>query len=173
VRQNIEYGLEIRRVPKKERREIAKKYINLVYLNGNEDKFPGELSGGMKQRVAIARAMAYNPSVLLMDEPFGALDPRTREIMQDELLNISDLYKSTIVFVTHDISEAIILSDRVAVMTDTPGSLNEVIDIDLPKPRKVSDINDLPRFTELYHHISALLTSSLTLSEAIYEDTVL
>jgi NitT/TauT family transport system ATP-binding protein len=135
VRQNVELGLEIKGVPQKARAAISEKYINLVGLQGFADRFPYELSGGMKQRVAIARALAYDPEVLLMDEPFAAVDAQTRETLQDELLLIWEKTKKTIVFVTHSIDEAIFLSDRVAVMTVNPGTIKEVIDIKLPRPR--------------------------------------
>ena len=135
VRQNVELGLEIKCVPKKERAAISEKYINLVGLQGFADRFPYELSGGMKQRVAIARALAYDPEVLLMDEPFAAVDAQTREALQDELLLIWEKTGKTIVFVTHSIDEAVFLSDRVAVMTLNPGSIKDVVSIPLPRPR--------------------------------------
>jgi NitT/TauT family transport system ATP-binding protein len=135
VRQNVELGLEIKGVPQKARAAISEKYINLVGLQGFADRFPYELSGGMKQRVAIARALAYDPEVLLMDEPFAAVDAQTRETLQDELLLIWEKTKKTIVFVTHSIDEAVFLSDRVAVMTVNPGTIKEVVDIKLPRPR--------------------------------------
>ena len=135
VRQNVELGLEIKGVPKKERAAISQKYINLVGLQGFGDRFPYELSGGMMQRVAIARALAYDPEVLLMDEPFAAVDAQTRETLQDELLLIWEKTRKTIVFVTHSIDEAVFLSDRVAVMTVNPGSIKAVVDIPLPRPR--------------------------------------
>jgi NitT/TauT family transport system ATP-binding protein len=167
VRQNIEFGLEVRRMPKDKRREISEKYIELVCLKGNEDRYPHELSGGMKQRVAIARALAYNPSILLMDEPFGALDSQTREVLQDELLQISNTTGATIVFVTHDISEAIVLADRVAVMTSSPGSFREIIDVRLPKSSKTSLTKSLPEFNEIYHHIHELIKNYETIDEQI------
>ncbi len=157
VRQNIEFGLEVRKVSRKQRRAISDKYIGMVYLKGNEDKYPDELSGGMKQRVAIARSLAYNPSILLMDEPFAALDSQTREILQDELLQISNTTETTIIFVTHDISEAIILADRIGVMTSNPGTFKEIIETNLPKIRKAATIKTIPRYNELYQHILGLM----------------
>jgi NitT/TauT family transport system ATP-binding protein len=157
VRQNIEFGLEVRKVPRKQRREISDKYIGMVYLKGNEDKYPDELSGGMKQRVAIARSLAYNPSILLMDEPFAALDSQTREILQDELLQISNTTETTIIFVTHDIAEAIVLADRIGVMTSNPGTFKEIIETNLPKIRKAATIKTIPRYNELYQHILGLM----------------
>ncbi|MFJ3483094.1 ABC transporter ATP-binding protein [Pseudomonas sp. NPDC090202] len=135
VLDNIAVGLEIRGVGKAERRERAREYLDLVGLNGFAARYPHELSGGMRQRVAIARSLVYEPDVLLMDEPFAALDAQTRETLQDELLRIWDLRKKTIVFITHSLDEAIFLSDRVAVMTPRPGRIKDIIDIDLPRPR--------------------------------------
>lgn len=135
VLDNIAVGLEIRGVSKAERRERAREYLDLVGLTGFATRFPHELSGGMRQRVAIARSLVYEPDVLLMDEPFAALDAQTRESLQDELLRIWDLHKKTIVFITHSLDEAIFLSDRVAVMTPRPGRIREIIDIDLERPR--------------------------------------
>jgi NitT/TauT family transport system ATP-binding protein len=132
---NIELGLEIRGVPKDERKETAKQLLAKFGLSGFEDRFPYQLSGGMQQRVAIARALATNPDVLLMDEPFAALDAQTREILQNELLNIWEGTNTTVVFVTHSIEEAVFLADRVVVMTARPGVVKKIIDIDLPRPR--------------------------------------
>lgn len=135
VRKNVEFGLEIKKVPQKDRKEISQKYIELVGLSNFEDHYPHELSGGMKQRVAIARALAYDPEVLLMDEPFAAVDAQTREVLQEELLHIWEKTKKTIVFVTHGIDEAVFLADRVAVMTANPGTIKEIVTINLPRPR--------------------------------------
>lgn len=135
VRKNVEFGLEIKNVPKKERAEISQRFIDLVHLNGFEDRYPHELSGGMKQRVAIARALAYDPEVLLMDEPFAAVDAQTREVLQGELLRIWEKTKKTIIFVTHSIDEAIFLADRVVVMSANPGTIKDIIQIELPRPR--------------------------------------
>ena len=135
VLQNIEVGLEIRKIPKRERRETAEQFLHLVGLSGFGQRYPHELSGGMRQRVAIARSLAYSPSLLLMDEPFAALDAQTREILQSELLRIWEQHKTTIVFITHSLDEAIYLSDRIAVMTHRPGRIKSVLDIALPRPR--------------------------------------
>ena len=132
---NIEFGLETQGVPKEERTKIAKNLLSKFGLSGFEDRFPYQLSGGMQQRVAIARALATNPEVLLMDEPFAALDAQTREILQNELLRIWEGTETTVIFVTHSIDEAVFLADRVAVMTARPGVIKQLIDIDLPRPR--------------------------------------
>lgn len=128
VRQNVLYGLEKQRLPREERERIAQHYIDLVHLSGFEDSYPSQLSGGMKQRVAIARTLAISPDTLLMDEPFGALDAQTRNLMQEELLSIWQRSPVTVVFVTHDVREAVLLADRVAVMTARPGRIKEIVD---------------------------------------------
>ncbi|MFF7710648.1 ATP-binding cassette domain-containing protein [Pseudomonas sp. NPDC007930] len=148
VLDNIAVGLEIRGVPKKQRLERAREYLALVGLEGFGARYPHELSGGMRQRVAIARSLAYEPSVLLMDEPFAALDAQTRETLQGELLRIWDAHKKTIVFITHSLDEAIFLSDRVAVMTARPGKVKAILDIDLPRPRAAELRN-----TEAFVHL--------------------
>jgi NitT/TauT family transport system ATP-binding protein len=135
VRRNIEFGPKVQGVPEAERKSIGDRLIHLVGLEGFENRYPHELSGGMKQRVAIARALANAPDVLLMDEPFGALDALTREMLQLELLRIWQEARCTIVFVTHSISEAVYLSDRVAVMSNRPGKILSEVTIDLPRPR--------------------------------------
>ncbi|MBO1000673.1 ABC transporter ATP-binding protein [Bacillus sp. SD075] len=148
VIENVETGLDIRGVKKKQRKEIALEYINMVGLQAFANRYPHELSGGMKQRVAIARSLAYDPDVLLMDEPFGALDAQTREILQTELMKIWETSKKTIVFITHSLDEAIYLSDRVAVMTARPGKVKEIIDIPLARPRSF-DIRNSEEFIKL------------------------
>jgi NitT/TauT family transport system ATP-binding protein len=132
---NVEFGPRLGSVAAGERRRIAARYLELVGLETHADKFPVQLSGGMKQRVAIARALANNPAVILMDEPFGALDAQTREVLQDELSRIQRVEHKTILFVTHSIREAVYLADRVVVMTSAPGRIKEVFDIALPTPR--------------------------------------
>lgn len=132
---NIEYALEVRGVGKRERNQRARHFLALFGLSGFEDRYPNQLSGGMQQRVAIARALATEPEVLLMDEPFAALDAQTRDILQGELLKIWEKIKTTVVFVTHSIDEAIFLADRIVIMTARPGRVKEIIDIDLPRPR--------------------------------------
>ena len=136
VLKNVEFGLEIKGMKDKERKEIAEKYIELVGLKGFENCYSYELSGGMKQRVAIARALATDPAILLMDEPFGSVDAQTRNILQEELLEIWKRTKKTVLFVTHSVDEAVYLADRVAVMSARPGCLIKCLDIDIPRPRK-------------------------------------
>jgi NitT/TauT family transport system ATP-binding protein len=138
VLENIEFGLEVRGVRRAERRDVAIRYAELVGLRGFEQAFPSELSGGMKQRVGIARALANEPEVLLMDEPLGSLDAQTRELMQQELLDIWRKTARTIGFVTHSVPEAVFLAERIAVMTARPGRIKAMIDVDLPHPRDVT-----------------------------------
>lgn len=132
---NIAFGLEVLGVDKKERYESAREYLGLLGLEKFENSFPYELSGGMRQRIAIVRALINNPKLLLMDEPFGALDAQTRNNMQAELLHIWEKKHKTILFVTHSVDEAVYLADRVVVMSARPGTVKEVFNIDLPRPR--------------------------------------
>lgn len=157
VRHNVEFGLEIKGVPKKDRKEISESFLKLVGLTGFEDRYPYELSGGMKQRVAIARALAYDPEVLLMDEPFAAVDAQTREVLQDELLRIWEETKKTIIFVTHSIDEAVSLADRVAVMSANPGSIKEIVNVGLPRPRRVGDVVSTTDFSLIRYRVWELL----------------
>jgi NitT/TauT family transport system ATP-binding protein len=133
VRGNILYGLERQAMPQAERERRAQQFIDLVGLTGFEDSFPSHLSGGMKQRTAIARTLAFDPKILLMDEPFGALDAQTRHLMQTELLGIWRRTPKTVIFVTHDVQEAVYLADRVAVMSARPGRIKTIVDIRLDK----------------------------------------
>jgi NitT/TauT family transport system ATP-binding protein len=139
VRQNVAFGPMIGGASKAQCRARADHYLAMVGLSAHGGKFPAQLSGGMKQRVAIARALANRPSVLLMDEPFGALDAQTRELLQEELLRIRELEHNTVVFVTHSIAEALVLGDRVVVMGIRPGIVKQVFDIRLQRPREASD----------------------------------
>ena len=133
VRGNILYGLERQNMPQAERLRRAQQFIDLVGLTGFEDSFPSHLSGGMKQRTAIARTLAFDPKILLMDEPFGALDAQTRHLMQTELLGIWQRTPKTVIFVTHDVQEAVYLADRVAVMSARPGRIKTIVDIKIDK----------------------------------------
>jgi NitT/TauT family transport system ATP-binding protein len=136
ARENIEYPLEIRGVPRQERADRARELLALFGLEEFANRFPSQLSGGMQQRVAIARALVTRPKVLLMDEPFAALDAQTREALQVELLRIWSEFHTTAIFITHGIDEAVFLGDRVAVMAARPGRIKNIIDIDLPRPRE-------------------------------------
>ena len=148
VQHNIELGLELKRIAAVKRRLIAERLISLVGLAGFESHYPHELSGGMKQRVGLARALATDPEVLLMDEPFAALDAQTRDLMQVELLRIWREARKTVLFVTHQIDEAIYLSDRVLVMSKRPGRTKRVFDIKLPRPREY-EMRVTPEFNDL------------------------
>ena len=159
VLSNIAFGLEVRKVPKAQRLAKARALAELVGLTGFEERYPHELSGGMRQRVGIARALAIEPEILLMDEPFGALDAQTRESMQEELLRIWQSTGTTVVFVTHDIDEAVYLADRVVVMSARPGRLREIVPVDLPRPRP-AEVKAEPRFVELRQHLWHLLHES-------------
>ncbi|MBB6307419.1 ABC transporter ATP-binding protein [Xanthobacter tagetidis] len=152
VQHNVEFGLKAKGMPKAERAEIARALIATVHLTGFEDKYPHEMSGGMKQRAAIARALAPDPDILLMDEPFGALDAQTRVLLQEEIARISSDAGKTVIFVTHGIDEAVFLADRVVVMSPRPGRVREEVLVPLPRPRTaemrsdpwfVSTVNDL------------------------------
>jgi NitT/TauT family transport system ATP-binding protein len=158
---NVAFGLEMQGVGREERERKAREMVRLMGLSGFENRYPSELSGGMKQRVAIARALVMEPRILLMDEPFGALDEQTRIILGEELLRIRDKLGQTILFVTHNISEAVQLSDQVVVMTARPGRIKEIVQIDLPRPRD-STIIASDRFGRLVGQVwSALREESL------------
>lgn len=152
---NVEFGLEAKAVPRKERSALARRHLDLVGLGGFGDRYPHELSGGMRQRVAIARSLAFDPDVLLMDEPFAALDAQTRESLQEELLRIWEKTGKTIVFITHGIDEAVYLGQRVAVMSSRPGRIRQVIDVSFDS--REGDLRADPRFGEYRHAIWTLL----------------
>src|SRR2546421_9104810 len=163
VTQNVLYGLEKKGLPRGERLRVAQEFIELVGLAGFEDSYPSQLSGGMKQRAAIARTLAIDPSILLMDEPFGALDAQTRSLMQAELLRIWQRSRKTVIFVTHDVQEAVFLAERIAVMSARPGHIKEIVEARF-------DRNDpeLPRtqeFLEMVDHVWNLVRA-----EAIQAD---
>ncbi|KJJ98683.1 sulfonate ABC transporter ATP-binding protein [Pseudomonas sp. 21] len=160
VRQNVEFGLKRRGMPAAERREIVDYYLDEVGLRRFENNYPKQLSGGMMQRVAIARALANDPQILLMDEPFGALDSQTRMQMQQLLLRVWDHSKKTVVFVTHDIDEAILLGDRVYVMGARPGRIKQILDVPIERPRSLDMVMDRP-FIEMKREILGLLHDDL------------
>jgi NitT/TauT family transport system ATP-binding protein len=154
VQRNVEFGLKAQGIPPTERQWIARDFLARVRLTGFEERYPHEISGGMKQRAAIARALAPDPDVLLMDEPFGALDAQTRVLLQEELARIVAESKRTVVFVTHSIEEAVFLADRVVVMTSHPGRVREIYDVDLPRPRneRTRELSQFINMTrELWH----------------------
>lgn len=154
VEQNVTLGLETKKVPREERKKTAQKYIEMVGLKGAERKRPGQLSGGMQQRVAIARALAVNPEILFMDEPFGALDAITRMKLQDDILKICKEAQKTIVFVTHDIEEAIYLADRIVILDANPGQIKAILQVPLGKERdRTSEdfLNIRDRIFEIFH----------------------
>jgi NitT/TauT family transport system ATP-binding protein len=154
VRGNVEFGPKMKGLPAAERRRIADRFIELVKLRGFEDRYPAELSGGMQQRVTLARVLAADPEVLLMDEPFAALDALTRQVMQEELLRIHEHAGKTTVFITHNIDEALILADRIVVMSARPGRVKAIVVNKLPRPRQVS-IQLSPEFASLKAQIWA------------------
>ncbi|MFC3447874.1 ABC transporter ATP-binding protein [Amycolatopsis speibonae] len=156
ARANVEFGLEGGTLNKRQRAERAREFLDLVGLSGFEDHLPHELSGGMKQRVAIARSLAYDPDVLLMDEPYAALDSQTRELLQEELRRIWKRTGKTIVFITHSIEEAVYLGQKVAVLTSRPGRLKDVVDIDLGD-RANDDLRSAPAFVAHRHRLWELL----------------
>jgi NitT/TauT family transport system ATP-binding protein len=149
VARNIALPLEIMGYPRAEREERVRKGLELVNLVGFGAKFPWQLSGGMQQRASIARALSFDPDILLMDEPFGALDAQTRTVLQDELLALWGRVKSTVLFITHDLDEAIYLSDRVVIMGRRPGRIKQVLDVNLPRPRYSYDARAEPEFARL------------------------
>lgn len=152
VKKNVMFGLGLQGIKGKEAEEIAMKYIKMVQLEDFLDHYPKELSGGMKQRVAIARAYAVNPSVLLMDEPFGALDAQTRTQLQSELLETWEKEQKTCFFITHDVDEAIILAQKVIIMSARPGRIKEIVDVNIPYPR-TQETKMASEFLELKNHI--------------------
>jgi NitT/TauT family transport system ATP-binding protein len=166
VRENVAFGLKQKSMPEAQAKPIVDRYLRDVGLADFADAYPKQLSGGMKQRVALARAMANDPKILLMDEPFGSLDSQTRHVMQELLLNIWDQQKKTVLFVTHDIDEAILLGDRVIVMTARPGRIKREIPITLPRPRH-PDIVLAPEFLGIKRQILDLLHEEVLRSLAL------
>jgi NitT/TauT family transport system ATP-binding protein len=154
---NVMYGLRQQGVARTEAEAQSRRLIEMVGLKGFENFYPKELSGGMKQRVAIARTLAYKPAVLLMDEPFGALDAHTRTRLQNDLLNIWERDRKTVLFVTHSVDEAVFLSDKVVVMTRAPGRIKEIVEIDLPRPRRRAELLLDPRYQKYVVDIERLI----------------
>ncbi len=158
VLENMEFGLHARGVEEGKRRETSSKLVEVLGLTGFENAYPHTLSGGMQQRVSLGRALAVDPEVLLMDEPFGALDAQTRFAMQRELLRIWEIYHKTLLFVTHSIDEALYMGDRIILMSPRPGRIDEEIQVDMPRPRSLTDA----KFMELKAHMLDALATSET-----------
>jgi len=156
VRQNVEYGLRVQKIPEQERNKLVDHYINLVGLNEAKDLYPRQLSGGMRKRVDVARAIATKPEVLLMDEPFAALDVLTKQHLQEEFLNIWSANRVTVIFVTHDLEEALYLSDRVVVMTPNPGKVRALVEVPFNRPRE-ADIKTELEFQKLRRELGYIL----------------
>jgi NitT/TauT family transport system ATP-binding protein len=166
VSQNVAYGLKLAGATPEQLRESVPRFIEKVGLSGFESSYPYQLSGGMQQRCGLARALAIEPSVLLMDEPFAAVDAQTREILQFELLRIWESRPTTMVFVTHSIEEAVLMGDRVVVLKGRPSSVFEVIDVDLPAPRDRGTLSH-PRFTEVREHVWSTLMDEARAAEFV------
>ena len=150
---NVEFSLELRQMSKEERAKTARDYLQRVGLAEFENHYPHELSGGMQQRAGLARALAVNPAILLMDEPFGAVDAQTRQLLQEELLELWQRERKTVIFVTHSMDEAVYLSDRVVVMTPRPGKVAEILDVPLPRPRVSEQVRRHAKFVDLTNYI--------------------
>ncbi|MEV6321126.1 ABC transporter ATP-binding protein [Nocardia sp. NPDC051787] len=171
ARANIEFGLEAKGLRRTARRELAEHYLELVGLSGFGDRYPHELSGGMKQRVAIARSLAFDPEVLLMDEPFAALDAQTRESLQDELLRIWRATGKTVLFITHGIDEAVYLGQRVAVLTSRPGRIKAMVDVEIDR-HAGGDIRSSERFRDYRHEIWTLLQSEVQRAASLERESL-
>ncbi len=163
VLQNVLYGLEKQGLPREERNLRAREFIELVGLGGFEDSYPAQLSGGMRQRAAIARTLAVDPQILLMDEPFGALDAQTRSLMQGELLRIWQRSRKTVIFVTHDVQEAVFLAERIAVMSARPGHIKEIVETRFD--RDDPGLNRSPAFIEAVDHVWGLVRAEAILAD--------
>jgi NitT/TauT family transport system ATP-binding protein len=163
VRDNVAFGLKARGVGKRQRYAIAEPYIQKVGLGGFEDALPHQLSGGMKQRVSIARAFANDPEMLLMDEPFGALDEQTKLILQAELLRVWEETGKTVLYVTHSIDEAIVLADRILIMSARPGRIKEILDVGaiFGRPRNVEEVKSSPQYGELFGRVWSQLRAEV------------
>ena len=153
VWENAAYGLRMRQIPEKQLTETVTSYLNKTGLLASRDRYPHQLSGGMRQRVSIARAFANDPDILLMDEPFSALDEQNKTILHEELLRIWGETRKTVVFITHSVDEAVTLGDRILVMTAGPGSVKALVDVDLPRPRDVLELRHMPAYGKLVYQI--------------------
>jgi NitT/TauT family transport system ATP-binding protein len=157
VRNNVTLPLRHKKLDKDERARLVEEAVDAVGLSANLDRYPWQLSGGMQQRVAIARALAYQPQILLMDEPFASVDAQTRADLEDLILAVRERYDVTIVFVTHDIDESVYLSDRIVVLGPSPTSVKEILEVDLPRPRDQVETKELPEFARLRAHVYRLI----------------
>ncbi len=164
--ENVEIALEIRGIENSARRQRAAELIGQVGLSGFEDHYPHELSGGMRQRANIIRTLIYDPELILMDEPFGPLDAQTRVVLQDQLLKLWLASRKTIVFITHDLVEAITLADRVVLMTSRPGRIKSIENVTIPRPRNVFQIHERPEFRSAYERLWEQLRPEVNLAEA-------
>jgi NitT/TauT family transport system ATP-binding protein len=162
---NVEIALEIRAIDKSARREQAQQLIAQVGLGGFEDHYPHELSGGMRQRANIIRTLIYDPELILMDEPFGPLDAQTRIVLQDQLLNLWSATGKTILFITHDLIEAIALADRVVLMTSRPGKIKSIENVTIPRPRDVFRIHESQQFRTVYERLWQELRPEVKMAE--------
>ncbi|MGN0642869.1 MAG: ABC transporter ATP-binding protein [Huintestinicola sp.] len=169
VLDNVAYGLKSRKIGKEEREETARKFIADIGLSEFENVYPSELSGGMRQRVAIARALAANPDSLLLDEPFGALDAQTRRSMQELTLQMWRKYPKTVIMVTHDVDEAVLMADRVIVMSAHPGCIREIVNIDIPRPR-TAEVKRTEKFIEYKRHCTDIILEESRKVEMMIED---
>jgi NitT/TauT family transport system ATP-binding protein len=166
AQKNVEFGLELKGVPARERADLARQTLELVGLSTAAHRYPHELSGGMQQRVGLARALVVDPAILLMDEPFSALDAQTREVLQQELLRTHHQTRKTILFVTHDLDEAVYLSDRIVVLRGSPGRIGDIVTVPFERPRpELAGLRSDPRFVELRGHIWQLIRASQPPSE--------
>ncbi|MFW6075372.1 MAG: ABC transporter ATP-binding protein [Chloroflexota bacterium] len=161
VHENVAFPLKVRNLPKDEIRRRCEEYLEMVGLSRFTESYPHQLSGGMQQRVGLARALATDPEILLMDEPFGAIDAQTRELMQEELMRIWADSRKTVLFITHDLDEAVYLADRIVVLTRGPGQVREVVEVGLPRPRWEYDVRGHERFAEVRRQIWTMLRSDL------------
>ena len=165
VEENVAFGLDSKSYSKQERDQRVEHFIRLAGLSGFEKRYPSQLSGGMAKRASIVRALAYDPTVILMDEPFGPLDAQTRMILQDELLKIWEQKRQTIVFVTHDLVEAVALADRVVVMTHRPGTIRDVITVPMSRPRNIFEIHRQDGFNEAHAKLWNIFRHELNLKD--------
>jgi NitT/TauT family transport system ATP-binding protein len=167
AQENVGYGLKIRGLPAARRQEVVDHFIEKVGLAAFRNAYPSQLSGGMRQRVSVARAFANEPEVLLMDEPFGALDEQTRLVLQEEILRLWSEHRRTVLFVTHNLDEAITLSDRIVVLSARPGRVRAVIPVDLPRPRNVIALRSNPQYGRLYQQLWDLLRADITAAPGV------